>query len=115
MNILGCLDRPSSGQFWLDGQEMSRLTPNQRALVRTEKIGFVFQSFNLLPRTTALHNVVMPLDYARTGSPQGGPPTGRQSADRVGLADRSTTNRRRCRAGSNSGWPSPGRWSTALR
>ena len=66
MNILGCLDRPSSGEFWFDGQEMSRLTPNQRALVRTEKLGFVFQSFNLLPRTTALSNVVMPLDYAAT-------------------------------------------------
>ncbi len=64
MNILGCLDRPSSGQFWFDGQEMSRLSPNQRALVRTAKLGFVFQSFNLLPRTSALHNVLMPLDYA---------------------------------------------------
>ncbi|MEN6449012.1 MAG: ABC transporter permease [Thermoguttaceae bacterium] len=64
MNILGCLDHPSSGQYWLDGQEMSRLTPNQRAIVRTDKIGFVFQSFNLLPRTTAIHNVVMPLDYS---------------------------------------------------
>ncbi|MCE5269010.1 MAG: ABC transporter permease [Planctomycetaceae bacterium] len=64
MNILGCLDRPSSGQYWLDGQEMSRLTPNQRAVVRTEKIGFVFQSFNLLPRTTAVYNVLMPLDYS---------------------------------------------------
>jgi ABC-type lipoprotein export system ATPase subunit len=64
MNILGCLDRPSSGQFWFDGQEMSRLSPNQRALVRTSKLGFVFQCFNLLPRTSALHNVLMPLDYA---------------------------------------------------
>ena len=64
MNILGCLDRPTSGQYWLDGQEMSRLTPNQRAVVRTAKLGFVFQSFNLLPRTTATHNVIMPLDYA---------------------------------------------------
>jgi macrolide transport system ATP-binding/permease protein len=64
MNILGCLDRPSSGHYWLDGQEMSRLTPNQRALVRTVKLGFVFQSFNLLPRTTAVQNVLMPLDYA---------------------------------------------------
>src|SRR5271157_5363893 len=54
MNILGCLDRPSSGQFWLDGQEMSRFSPNERALVRTSKLGFVFQSFNLLPRTSAL-------------------------------------------------------------
>jgi ABC-type lipoprotein export system ATPase subunit/ABC-type antimicrobial peptide transport system permease subunit len=65
MNILGCLDRPTSGKYWLDGQEMSGLTPNQRALVRTEKLGFVFQSFNLLSRTTALHNVLMPLDYSR--------------------------------------------------
>jgi macrolide transport system ATP-binding/permease protein len=65
MNILGCLDHPSSGQYWLDGEEMSGLTPNQRALVRTEKLGFVFQSFNLLPRTSAINNVAMPLDYAR--------------------------------------------------
>jgi macrolide transport system ATP-binding/permease protein len=64
MNILGCLDRPSSGRYWLDGAEMSELSPNQRALVRTAKLGFVFQSFNLLPRTTALDNVLMPLDYA---------------------------------------------------
>jgi macrolide transport system ATP-binding/permease protein len=89
MNILGCLDRPTSGQYWLDGQEMSHLSPNQRALVRTAKLGFVFQSFNLLPRTTALANVIMPLDYA----PQR--PHGREArrlADgllaRVGLADR---------------------------
>jgi len=64
MNILGCLDRPTSGEFWFDGQEMSRLSPNERALVRTAKLGFVFQSFNLLPRTSALRNVLMPLDYA---------------------------------------------------
>jgi len=64
MNILGCLDRPSSGEFWLDGQEMSGLSPDQRALVRTSKLGFVFQSFNLLPRTSAINNVLMPLDYA---------------------------------------------------
>ena len=64
MNILGCLDHPSSGRYWLDGQELSALGPNRRALIRTEKLGFVFQSFNLLPRTTALQNVLMPLDYA---------------------------------------------------
>ncbi len=66
MNILGCLDRPSSGEYWFDGQEMSGLTPNQRALVRTAKLGFVFQSFNLLARTSAVSNVVMPLDYSPT-------------------------------------------------
>jgi macrolide transport system ATP-binding/permease protein len=64
MNILGCLDHATSGEYWLDGQEMSALTPNERALVRAEKLGFVFQSFNLLARTTAIQNVVMPLDYA---------------------------------------------------
>jgi macrolide transport system ATP-binding/permease protein len=64
MNILGCLDRPSSGKYWLDGQEMSGLSPDKRALVRTAKLGFVFQSFNLLRRTSALNNVLMPLDYS---------------------------------------------------
>jgi ABC-type lipoprotein export system ATPase subunit len=64
MNLLGCLDRPSSGEYWLDGQEISRLSPEQRADVRNRKIGFVFQSFNLLPRTSALENVTMPLDYS---------------------------------------------------
>jgi ABC-type lipoprotein export system ATPase subunit len=64
MNLLGCLDRPTAGQYWLDGEEISRLTPEQRADVRNRKIGFVFQSFNLLPRTSALDNVMMPLDYA---------------------------------------------------
>ena len=66
MNLLGCLDRPTSGQYWLDGEEISRLTPEGRADVRNRKIGFVFQSFNLLPRTSALENVTMPLDYSLT-------------------------------------------------
>jgi ABC-type lipoprotein export system ATPase subunit len=64
MNILGCLDHPTSGQFWLDGQEVSRLTKDGRALIRSHKVGFVFQSFNLLARTSALENVMMPLAYA---------------------------------------------------
>jgi ABC-type lipoprotein export system ATPase subunit len=64
MNILGCLDHPTSGEYWLEGREMSRLTANERALVRTERLGFVFQSFNLLSRTSAVQNVLMPLDYS---------------------------------------------------
>src|SRR3954469_882376 len=64
MNILGCLDRPSSGHYWLDGREVGGLGANERALVRSEKLGFVFQSFNLLSRTTATTNVAMPLDYS---------------------------------------------------
>ena len=63
MHILGCLDRPTSGEYWLDGQEMSKLSADRRAQVRNRKIGFVFQSFNLLPRTSALENVAMPLSY----------------------------------------------------
>ena len=63
MNILGCLDRPSSGEYWLDGEEVSRLSADQRALVRNRKLGFVFQNFNLLARTSALENVTMPLSY----------------------------------------------------
>jgi ABC-type lipoprotein export system ATPase subunit len=63
MNILGCLDRPSSGRYRLDGQQIEELTADQRALVRNRKIGFVFQNFNLLPRTSALEQVMMPLSY----------------------------------------------------
>ncbi|HWR07370.1 ABC transporter ATP-binding protein [Sporomusa sp.] len=64
MNILGCLDRPSSGSYMLDGQEVSTLTDDELALTRNKKIGFVFQNFNLLPRITALDNVALPLVYA---------------------------------------------------
>jgi ABC-type lipoprotein export system ATPase subunit len=70
MNILGCLDRPTSGQYWLSGDEVSQLTPQQRADVRNRSIGFVFQSFNLLPRTSALENVMMPLDYSHRHIPE---------------------------------------------
>ena len=91
MNILGCLDHATSGNYWLDGQEMSGLNPNQRALVRTEKLGFVFQSFNLLARTTAIQNVVMPLDYSPRRRPSAEARALAESLlGRVGLADRAT-------------------------
>lgn len=64
MNILGCLDRPTSGSYMLDGQEVSALTDDELALTRNKKIGFVFQNFNLLPRITAIENVALPLVYA---------------------------------------------------
>jgi len=64
MNILGCLDHPTSGEYWLDGREISRFGAKERARLRNRIIGFVFQSFNLLPRTTALENVLMPLGYS---------------------------------------------------
>ena len=63
MNILGCLDRPSSGEFWLDGQDVVALSADEWAQLRNQKIGFVFQTFNLLARTSALENVIMPLSY----------------------------------------------------
>ena len=63
MNILGCLDRPTEGGYWLDGDRIDRMRPDERAWVRNRKIGFVFQNFNLLARTSALENVMMPLSY----------------------------------------------------
>ena len=89
MNILGCLDRPTGGEYWLDGEEVSRLSNDGRAHLRNSKIGFVFQSFNLLARTTALDNVLMPLSYAPHEVPER---EGRERAtrllERVGLGDR---------------------------
>jgi ABC-type lipoprotein export system ATPase subunit len=89
MNILGCLDHPTSGLYRLDGEEVSRLTTDQRAVVRSRKIGFVFQSFNLLSRTSALENVMMPLSYSPDHVPE---KDARRRAtellDLVGLADR---------------------------
>ena len=67
MNILGCLDTPTTGEYFLDGVEVSQLTDNQLSQTRNEKIGFVFQTFNLLPRMTALDNVALPLVYAGYG------------------------------------------------
>jgi putative ABC transport system ATP-binding protein len=87
MNILGCLDVPSRGEYWLDGTNVARLTEDQQALVRGRKIGFIFQSFNLIPRTTAIANVELPLTYAhlrRTERRQ----RARRALELVGLADR---------------------------
>ncbi len=68
MNVLGCLDRPTSGSYMLGGQEVATLSDQELATVRNRRIGFVFQSFNLLSRTTALENVELPLLYARNGA-----------------------------------------------
>lgn len=89
MNILGCLDRPTFGEYWLDGEEISRLSNDGRADVRNRKIGFVFQNFNLLPRTSALENVIMPLGYTASHlSEKQMVERGKLMLERVGLADR---------------------------
>src|SRR5688500_2339968 len=88
MNILGCLDQPTSGEYWLDGEQVSGMTKDQRALVRNRKIGFVFQSFNLLARTTALDNVAMPLAYTSDISDREGRQRAADLLQRVGLGDR---------------------------
>jgi ABC-type lipoprotein export system ATPase subunit len=89
MNILGCLDRPTGGSYRLDGEEVSNVSADRRAAIRNEKIGFVFQNFNLLARTTALDNVIMPLNY--TAASLGGRERRRRGEEllkRVGLGDR---------------------------
>ena len=89
MNILGCLDRPTSGKYFLDGREISRMSVNQRALVRNEKIGFVFQNFNLLARTSALENVLLPTSYSSEPlSPKAHRQRATELLEQVGLADR---------------------------
>lgn len=87
MNILGCLDRPTRGRYFLDGQEVSQLNENQLAQIRNKKIGFIFQSFNLLPRLTALQNVELPLIYAGIPS-QKRKEQAIKSLEAVGLGDR---------------------------
>lgn len=87
MNLIGCLDQPTAGRYILDGYDVSNLTEDQLAWIRNRKIGFVFQSFNLIPRVKALHNVEMPLIYA--GDTQERRQRALQALASVGLANRS--------------------------
>ncbi|MGH8709255.1 MAG: ABC transporter ATP-binding protein, partial [Burkholderiales bacterium] len=87
MNVLGCLDRPSAGEVWLDGQPVSMLSDDALAAVRNRSIGFVFQSFNLLARTSALENVELPLVYAGA-APRSRRERALEMLARVGLAER---------------------------
>jgi putative ABC transport system ATP-binding protein len=87
MNILGCLDTPDAGEYWLNGEEVSRLGDDALARVRNREIGFVFQTFNLLPRASALHNVELPLIYAGLSSGERRE-RAEQALVRVGLAER---------------------------
>lgn len=87
MDIMGCLASPSSGEYYLEDEEVSNLSDNRLAEIRNRKIGFVFQSFNLLPRTTALHNVELPLIYGGTSRKERRKKAF-ESLEAVGLADR---------------------------
>lgn len=88
MNILGCLDRPTSGTYELDGLRVDGLDRNARADIRNQRIGFVFQGFNLLPRTSALEQVELPLLYDRTGRTGDSRDAAARALERVGLGDR---------------------------
>jgi putative ABC transport system ATP-binding protein len=87
MNLIGCLDTPTSGEYWLNGQQVSELVDDDLARIRNKEIGFVFQTFNLLPRADALHNVELPLIYAGLGSRERRERAAR-ALTQVGLADR---------------------------
>jgi len=85
MNIIGCLDQPTSGRYWLDGQDVSQMDDNHLADIRNRKIGFVFQNFNLLARTTALQNVELPLVYSGVRNRR---KLAQAALEAVGLGDR---------------------------
>jgi len=87
MNLIGCLDTPTAGEYWLNGQKVSALSDDELARIRNKEIGFVFQTFNLLPRANALHNVELPLIYAGLPGKERRAQAARALA-RVGLADR---------------------------
>ena len=87
MNLIGCLDSPTGGEYWLNGYRVSELGDDALARIRNKEIGFVFQTFNLLPRATALHNVELPLIYAGLGSKERRG-LAADALDRVGLKDR---------------------------
>jgi putative ABC transport system ATP-binding protein len=87
MNLIGCLDTPTSGEYWLNGQEVSRMPDDALARVRNREIGFVFQTFNLLPRASALQNVELPLVYGGVAA-RARRERARTALSRVGLADR---------------------------
>jgi putative ABC transport system ATP-binding protein len=87
MNLIGCLDTPTAGEYWLNGQKVSDLVDDELAHIRNKEIGFVFQTFNLLPRASALHNVELPLIYAGI-SARGRRERAAHALTRVGLGDR---------------------------
>ena len=106
MNILGCLDRPTSGSYRLAGEEVAGLSDEQLAYTRNREIGFVFQSFNLLPRLSALDNVILPMVYGNVYKSERRP-RAEALLRELGLGERIGHMLRSCQAGSGSVWPLP--------
>src|SRR5574340_830914 len=117
MNILGCLDRPTEGEYFLDGRDVSKLGKNELAEVRNQKLGFIFQSFNLLPRLNALENVMMPMlyDLSRDESVKTQQDRAEAALESVGLKQRLHHRPGELSGGSSSGWRLRERWSTTRR
>ena len=108
LNTLGCLDTPSAGEYYLDGTAVRSMDKNQRATLRNRKIGFVFQNYNLLPKTTAIENVELPLMYNPSCSSAERRDRAVAALKAVGLG--CCTAATRCRADRCSAWPSPAHW-----
>ena len=114
MNLIGCLDTPSKGSYLLNSKQVSQMDDNELARIRNEEIGFVFQTFNLLPRATALRNVELPLVYAGRACPRARAAC-QSRAREGGVVDaHDATGRTNCQAASVSVSPSRGRSSTIL-
>jgi putative ABC transport system ATP-binding protein len=109
MNLIGCLDTPSAGEYVLNGHPVAGMKDDDLARIRNREIGFVFQTFNLLPRSTALENVELPLVYAGVGKAER-KERAAGALRAVELADRWTTAPTSSPAGSGSAWRSRGRW-----
>ena len=110
MNIIGCLDRPTAGEYWLNGERVSAMNDRQLARIRNREIGFVFQTFNLLPRMTALANVEVPLVYSGRKKRERAE-LARAALETVGLADRMTHRPSEMSGGQRQ--PTATRWSSS--
>nr|WP_234418514.1 ABC transporter ATP-binding protein [Dongshaea marina] len=110
MNILGCLDRPSVGSYHIEGQDVSQMSRNQLAKIRNQRIGFIFQSFNLLEYATALDNVALPLIYGGVKRRER-IARAKKLLERVGLGDRMHHKPNQLSGVRNSASPSPAPWS----
>ena len=114
MNLIGCLDTPSQGEYILNGRMVSQMQDDELARIRNQEIGFVFQTFNLLARASALHNVELPLIYAGVPASER-KIRAKEALERSNWETGCTTGRTSFPAASASVWPSPERWSTNPR